>query len=188
MALQVQEITANYTGMITEADYQEYLRYDGTDQATVLPLMVESAIRQAESYCGASFGLKTYKIQKTDFNIACDIYLPFAPILSVSSVSIISQDGTVTPLVLGADYRVGGLDRKYITLLSNSVDINSVLEVEYSAGTASPPNVNPQVKEGILTILSENFENRMEGLDGGNISKMPRNSVVKLAPFRNKIY
>ena len=174
--------------MITEADYQEYLRYDGTDQATVLPLMVESAIRQAESYCGASFGLKTYKIQKTDFNIACDIYLPFAPILSVSSVSIISQDGTVTPLVLGADYRVGGLDRKYITLLYNSVGINSILEVEYSAGTASPPNVNSQVKECILTILSENFENRMEGLDGGNISKMPRNSVVKLAPFRNKIY
>ena len=152
MALQVQELTANYTGMITEADYQEYLRYDGTDQATVLPLMVESAIRQAESYCGASFGLKTYKIQKTDYNIACDIYLPFAPILSVSGVNVISEDGTTTALVLGTDYRVGGLNRKYITLLFNSglVSLNSILEVEYAAGTASPPNINPQIKEGIL--------------------------------------
>ncbi len=188
MALQVQELTADYTGMITEADYQQFLRYDGTDQATILPLMVESAIRQAESYCQASFGLKTYKMQKSDYNIGCDVYLPFAPILSVTGVNIISQDGTSTPLVLGTDYRVGGLNRKYISILSNSVGVNSILEVEYSSGTATPANVNSQIKEGILTILSENFENRMEGLDGGSISKMPRNSIVKLAPFRNKIY
>ena len=188
MALQVQEVTADYTGMINEADYQEYLRYDGTDQATILPLMVESAIRQAERYCTASFGLKTYKMQKTDYNISCDIYLPFAPILSVTSASIIAQDGSSTALVVGTDYIVGGLNRKYISLLSGLVSLNSILEVEYSAGTATPANVNPQVKEGILTILSENFESRMEGLEGSSIAKMPRSSVVKLAPFRNNVY
>tara|TARA_R110002020_G_scaffold231553_2_gene442746 strand:+ start:7198 stop:7761 length:564 start_codon:yes stop_codon:yes gene_type:complete len=187
MALQVEELTADYTGMINEADYQEYIRYDGTDQSTILPIMVESAIRQAESYCNASFGLKTYKLQKTDYNIACDIYLPFAPILSVSGVNVISEDGNTTALVLGTDYRVGGLNRKYISLLSGLVSLNSIVEVEYTAGTAIPANINPQIKEGILTILSENFENRMEGLEG-SVSKMLRNSKVKLAPFRNNVY
>lgn len=188
MALQVQELTADYAGMITEADYQEYLRYDGTDQATILPTMVESAIRQAEAYCNASFGLKTYKIQKQDYNISCDIYLPYAPILAVSSVSIISIDGTVTALVDGTDYILGGLNRKYISLISGLFNVNSILEVEYSAGTAIPANINGQIKEGILTILSENFENRMNASEGGNIGKMPLNSKVKLEPFRNNIY
>jgi uncharacterized phiE125 gp8 family phage protein len=188
MSLQVQELTADYTGIITTADYQEYIRYDGTDQAAIMPTLIESAIRQAEAYCNASFGLKTYIIQKQDYNIACDIYLPYAPILSVTGVKIIAQDGTETALDEGLDYVLGGLNRKYISLLGGFIGLNSVLQVEYSAGTATPANINTQIKEGILTILSENFENRMEGLEGGAVGKMPRNSKVKLAPFRNNIY
>lgn len=187
MSIQTQEVTADFTGMIAEADYQEFIRYDGTDQSVILPTLIESAIRQAEGYCNASFGLKTFIYQRQDYISGCPYYLPFAPILAVSAVKVIAQDGTETALSEGLDYVLGGLGRKYVTLLSaNYSSSYSVLQIEYSAGTAIPANVNLQVKEGILTILSENFENRMDGIEG-SIGKMPRNSIVKLAPFRNNI-
>lgn len=190
MSIQVEELTADYTGMILEADYQEYIRFDGTDQNTIMPMLIESAIRQAEAYCNASFGAKTYEYQRQVFTSGCAYYLPYAPIRTVSDVKIIAANGTTTALSEGVDYIIGGLKRKYITLLNVSVSsINSVLSVEYSSGNADPANVNLQVKEGILKILSENFENRMEGIEGGRIgiSKTPRNSKVILAPFRNII-
>ena len=172
MSIQTEELTADYTGMITEADYQEYLRFDGTDQATVMPMLVESAIRQAEAYCNASFGNKSYEYQRQVYTSGCNYYLPYAPIRTVTAVKVIATDGTTTTLTNGIDYVIGGLKRKYINLLQTGAgSLNSVLSVEYSSGNVDPSDVNLQVKEGILTILSENFENRMEGLEGGSIWK-----------------
>jgi uncharacterized phiE125 gp8 family phage protein len=183
MSLQVEEITADYTNMIVEADYQEYIRYDGTDQAALMPILIESAIRQAEAYCNATFGLKTYEALFSNVISGCNIYLPFAPILSVESVSVVDLEGAETLLVLNTGYYIQGLSRKYL-ILTGITSYSSIL-VKYTSGIATPANVNKTVKEGILTILSENFENREDGIIGEGVSKLPRNSKVKLAPFRN---
>ena len=187
MAIQVEELSADYTGMIDVADYQEFLRYDGTDQATILPTLIEGAIRTAEDYCNATFGLKTFKMQKQNFEQNCNIYLSFAPILSVQSVKIIAQDGTETLLISGDDYVLSGLNRKYITLLNSPYSINSVLEIAYTSGIATPANVNAKIKTAILGILSEMFENRMQGIDAP-YNKLPLNSKVLLGPYRNNIF
>jgi len=187
MALQVQEVSADYTGMISEADYQEFLRYDGTDQAAILPTLVEGAIRVAEDYCNATFGLKTFVMQKQTFERNCNIYLPFAPIISVQSVKLIAQDGTETVLADGEGYVLGGLDRKYIVLLTSTYNETSILQVEYTAGTQNPANVNAKVKTAILAILSEIFENRMQGIDAP-YNKLPLNSKALLGPYRNNIF
>ena len=191
MAIQVEEISADYTGMIVEADYQEYIRYDGTDQATIMPTLVESAIRQAEAYCNATFGDKQYIYQRSEFEPNCAYYLPYAPIRTVDSVKVQNQDGSYTSLTEGTDYVVRGITRKYIILTYNvqiTGSIPQILEIEYKAGNATPANVNLQVKEAILQIMSENFENRMEGVVGESVAMLPRTSCVKLAPFRNNVY
>lgn len=186
MSIQVEEVSADYTGMIVEADYQEYIRFDGTDQATIMPTLVESAIRQAEAYCNASFGSKSYVYQNADVDLGCDYYLPFAPVRQVTAVKHIATDGTETVLTEGTNYVVGGLSRKYISFLS--APSTGAINVEYTTGNLDPANVNKQVKEGILQILSENFENRAEAVIGEGVAMFPRSSRVKLASFRNNVY
>lgn len=186
MAIQTEELTADFTGIINEADYQEYIRYEGTDQATILPVLVESAIRQAEAFCSRSFGNKTFKYLNDRICYSIKYYLPFAPIRDVTSVNSVAKDGTETLLVENTDYYIGGLGRKYIVF--NSANYGVSYSVEYSAGLLDPSTIHPNAKEGILKILSEDFENRMDGLSGESISKMSRNSSVLLAPFKNKYF
>lgn len=180
MSIQVDELTADYTGLISDAEREEYQRYNGTDQVNILPVLIESAIRQAEGYCNASFGNKTFDCLIEA--IGGRMYpLPFAPILAVSAVVRVDADGTETAITLNSGYTVLGLSRKYLIFSGTGM-----YKVSYSAGNAIPANVNPQVKNGILTILSECFENR-EDATSDPVVALSRNSRVKLAPFRNKI-
>jgi len=180
MSIQVQELTADYTGLITDAERQEFQRYEGTDQDVILPVLIESAIRQAEGYCNATFGTKTFDCL-IDAVAGRRYPLPYAPILAVSAVVSLDIEETETAEVLNTGYYLGGLARKYISFSGNGL-----YKVSYSAGIAVPANVNVQVKNGILVILSECFEEREEATSEP-VVKLSRNSKVILAPFRNKI-
>jgi len=180
MAVQVEEVSADYTNFLSDAQIEQYLRFDGADQSAVLPLLTESAIRQAEAYCNATFGNKTIIALFSDACYGKTYYLPFAPIRSISEVASVDVDGVETVITTG--FKTGGLTRKFIEF-----DSDGVYKITYTAGVADPSTQNSAVKEAVLTILSENFENRTEVLAGESITDMPRNSKVKLAPFRNNI-
>ena len=185
MAVQVEEQTADYTGMITETDYQEYLRFDGTDQDAILPTLVNSAIRQAEAYCNATFGLKTYEALFEMDDCKHTLYLPFAPILSVESAAYVALDGTETNLTLNTDYYIRGLSKKY--LIINKPYYSGSILVKYTAGNAVPANVNPLVKREMLKILDESFEIRGNSIIAASVALVPQSSKVGLALFRNNV-
>ena len=191
MALEVVENSADYTGMITEAEYQEYLRFDGSDQSEVINTFIESAIREAEAYCNASFGNKSFTVHYNQVTTGKALYLPFAPILNVTSVKRIKSDGTETELVLNSDYYLQGLKRKYITIVSQTESTNTYTTpsylVSYSAGNITPSNTNAKIKEAILQIMSDNFENRDDIMVGSSVVKLGRTSMSKLAPYRNNV-
>lgn len=192
MALQVQENTADYTGMITAQEYEQYIRFDGTDQDLVMPILVESSIRAAEDYCNATFGLKTFTALFDNVLSGCNLYLPFAPIISVESVKRVSEDGIETSLVLGTDYYVKGLTRKYLVIISTGTITNGAYtlpsyKIDYTAGNATPANVNVKVKDAILGIMEESFENRGQSIVGESVNIIPQNSKVKLGPYRNSV-
>lgn len=183
MTLKVNEKSADYTGMISGEDYQEYIRYDGDDQSTILPLLIETSIRAAESYCNASFGTKTYEVYFNDVVGGCGYELPFGNIRSVTEVAELTDvDGDVpSETVITSGFKLSA-DSEYIIFNSPGS-----YKVSYSSGLADPSTINKHIKHGILLILSENFENREEVVLGQSVAKLPRNSKVILAPFRNKI-
>lgn len=182
MSVQVEEVSADYTDFLSAAEIEEYIRDDDDAQTNILPLLIESAIRQAEGYCNATFGSKEMVCLFTNVKACNSYYLPFAPIRSINAVYTVADDGTETAITSG--FTVHGLTRKYIQFTSYGT-----YKIEYSAGAALPlTNINPAIKEGVLTILSENFENRTEVLAGESLAKMPRNSMVKLGPFRNNVF
>ena len=180
MAVQVQEVSADYTDMISEAEYQEFLRYDGSDQDNVLPIMLESAIRQAEQYCNASFGNKEYIALFDNAEGGRRYYLPFGKIRAVNTVYSIDSDNVATEITTG--FTVYGLDRKYIVFISAGM-----YRVEYTAGNATPSDVDKAVKAAILQILSESWERRDEVLVGESLAMIPRPAATKLSPYRLNI-
>lgn len=178
--VQVQELTADYTGILSDNQIEQFLRYDGTDQSDILPLLIESASRQAEDYCNATFGNKTFSALFSEASCDKGYYLPFSPIREVTEVTLIASDGSESVITSG--FNVFGLTQKWIEFSSDGM-----YKVTYSAGTATPANQKATIKEAILTILSENFENRTEVLIGASVTPLPRNSKILLAPFRNNI-
>lgn len=181
MSVQIEVLTEDYTGIISEAEYQEYLRFDGTDQDNVLPLMVTSAINMAEHHCNATIGNKTFKYQNDKVCQGLKYWLPYPKVNAITSVTL---NGNA--LTEDTHYTVGGLKNKYI-IFNTGGEINGreLFEVEYSAGYTNALDVPKGIKEAVLGILSENFENRQDGVMGSNVSIMPRNSIVMLAPYKN---
>ncbi len=180
MGLEVQEIAADYTDLITADQYQEYLRYDGTDQSNILPVMLESAIRTAEMYCNASFGDKTYTVFKDNIESGKKFRLPFPSIREVTEVVSVDSDGTETVITTG--FATLGLDKKYMIF-----DTSGMYMITYTAGNETPSNTPSQVKEAICQILSENWERRDDIVTGTIVAVVGRNSAVKLAPYRVNI-
>jgi hypothetical protein len=183
MTIQVTESAADYTGLIAEADYQEFIRYNGTDQSTIMPQLVESAIRQAEAYCNTTFGNKTFVVYFENAESGCVYSLPHGPIQDVTEVAKLTKSDGAVP---DEDAITTGF---YLGPNKDSISFNifGSYKVTYTAGIATPANVNKQVKEAILHILSENFDNRDEVVLGESVAKLPRNSKVLLAPFRKRI-
>jgi len=154
--MRVIEVTADYTNLIASTDYQEFLRYDGSDQSNIVPGLVESAIRQAEAYCNATFGDKTYEVYFDDVCAGKWYRLPYGPIQSVDAVSeLTAVDGDVpTASAITTGFNISPTKDEIKFHLTGDY------KVEYTAGIATPANVNEQVKEAILKILSENFDDR----------------------------
>ena len=79
--IQIQEQSADYTNLITDALFQEWLRFDGSDQNEVKTMLIESAIRMAEQYCNATFGNKTYKALYSNVCHGKKYFPPFGKII-----------------------------------------------------------------------------------------------------------
>lgn len=179
--LQVKELSADYTNLITQADYQQFMRDDDTTQANVIAIMVESAIRQAEAICNASFGTKTYTMYRDTIKGGKKIYLPFAPVRSINEVAKVDpKTGAETVITTG--FATFGLDRKYMVF-----NVDGIYKVTYATGYATPASADPRVKEAILQILSENWERRDQILVGTIRTIVPQHAAIKLGPFRNNI-
>lgn len=179
--LQVKELSADYTNLITQDDYQQFMRDDDTTQSNVIAIMVESAIRQAEAICNASFGTKTYAVYKDGVKGGEKLYLPFAPVRSITEVAKVNQN-TGAETVITTGFATFGMDRKWMVF-----DADGIYKITYATGYATPANVDKRVKEAILQILSENWERRDQILVGTIRTIVPQNAAIKLGPFRNNI-
>lgn len=165
--LTVQIQSSTYTGLISEDEYRQHLRYEGTDQAAILPVYLEAAIRQAEDFCNASFGAHTIAATFTEAVSGKRYELPFGQVTNVTSVTN-TEGAAVTTYELSHD-------KSFITFTEDGNYI-----VTYTAGGT----INNEVKVACLMIMSELFENRE---NSGNAGTMPMNSRTLLSRHRRKI-
>ena len=189
MRVQVEKVSADYTGLVDLPTLKEFIRFDGTDQDTVLPVLVEQGIKLAEDWCNRSFGNKRYIAQFLGITPTdCSMRIPFGPIRDVISVKRIAADGTVTNLVENTDYYIIGLTSKRLIVTNFNYSVASpqyTYEIEYNAGPLDPSTTDAAVKGAIFKIISDSFENRENSITM-TINNLPQDAMVSLANYRLK--
>lgn len=95
------------------------------------------------------------------------IYLPFPPLISVTSLKYVAIDGTLTTLVANTDYQVEtttGAEARIIPAYNASWPATRLqmeaVQVIYTAGYGAASDVPQPIKQAMLLLIAAWFKNR----------------------------
>ena len=153
--------------LITTQNVKDYVRIDTSEDDTLIGQMIVQARIWCENYISRDIVAKnrTYYLDKT--NGIFD--LPFAPVASISSLSI---DGT------SADYTVLGLDNETIELDGGAAEKVSVTYVTSGLD-------NGLIKQAMLQLISTYYDNRADFKTGTIVTEVPTNVKAVLASYKS---
>jgi len=153
--------------LITTQNVKDYVRIDTSADDTLIGQMIVQARIWCENYISRDIVAKnrTYYLDKT--NGIFD--LPFAPVASISSLSI---DGT------SADYTILGLDNETIELDGGAAEKVSVTYVTTGLD-------NGLIKQAMLQLISTYYDNRADFKTGTIVSEVPTNVKAVLASYKS---
>lgn len=92
--------TAPLAEPITRSEAKLHLRVDGTDDDSLIDSQIIGGREWTENYCRRSWVQRTLELRLDCF--PAEIRLPRGPVSSVSSVSYLAQDGSLTVLAASA--------------------------------------------------------------------------------------
>jgi uncharacterized phiE125 gp8 family phage protein len=147
--------------VVTLDDIKSHLRITFTDDDTYLPILGAGCQARIERHCGISFSERTVTLQVTDIN--GDIFLPYGPIISVTSVT--DSDGNV--LVANTDYVLQGVEMKFINKTNQAILFNGKLTIVYQGGFDDVP---PDLQMALLNEIAYRYENRGDQIDVAALS------------------
>lgn len=152
--------------IISTQDVKDYVRIDTSADDSIIALMIEQARIWCENYISRDIVAKnrTYYVDST--NGVFDI--PFAPISSISSVTVQGES---------AEYTVLGLDNETIELDGGSAE---QVKVTYATTGLS----DGLLKQAILQLVSTYYDNRSEFVSG-SITEIPTNVKSILSSYKS---
>lgn len=155
---------------VTLDDVKKQLRvYDFTDDDDFLTtVLIPSARDYVEKYCNTRFATQTVEMKCDSFDDLAE--LSEAPVQSVTSISYIASDGTVTMLPdtvyeLRADGLVASVNLQYAQQWP-VIQVGSRITVTAVVGYDVAP---PTVGQAMLILITTDYDNRQNTLlnDGG---------------------
>jgi len=155
--------------IVTATDVKDFARIDTTDDDTIIGRMITQARIWCENYIGKDIVAKnrTYYTPFVDVRIN----LPFAPVASISTVTV---DGST------ATYTARGLDNEIIEL--DSLPSKEVKITYVTAGLD-----DSLLKQAVLQLTSTYYDNRADFsvMQGVNFVEVPSNVKAILASYKN---
>lgn len=155
---------------VTLAEFKEFARLDGDYEDTYLALLLEAVSDAAALYLNRSLITRTMVLSIDSWPTDRTwIELPEGPVISVTAVRILDEDGSVVETYSSDNYYLRLEGRKnYLHLrLTASTLMNSDreyggIEIEYLAGYGtSPSNVPAGIRHGILAWAAICYETRV---------------------------
>lgn len=152
--------------IITVQDVKDYVRIDTSADDAIIGRMIEQARVWCENYISRDIVAKTrtYYVDKT--NGMFD--LPFAPVASISSVTI---EG------LAAEYTILGLDNETIELDGGAAEN---VKVTYSTEGLT----DGLLKQALLQLVSTYYDNRGDFVMG-SVNEIPTNVKSILSSYKS---
>jgi len=181
--MNIKTITAPTAEPITLAEAKLHLKVDIDDDDDLIEGLITSARQYAESVTRRAIASATYELVLDDFPGFSDeeIVLPRPPLESVSSIKYTDYEGTETewdssnyvvyedePAVIIPAYTEYYPD--FTPYPKGAVKIRYV--AGYKSGATDPNLILPQpIKQAMLLIITDMYENRGQLLDRGHIPK-----------------
>jgi uncharacterized phiE125 gp8 family phage protein len=192
MNIQVRIKTDLTTEPVTRAEAKNFCRVTGTQDDTLIDLLITAARKALEKYTGCSFGEKTIYatwVERPEDNI---LEMPYGPIISVDKVYLIDEEGTEEEQTLNSDYYVTGDQDASISIAqmwSSGVKVNSAVRVEYTAGYGDT-NTEPlpdELKLAIMKQVATDYSFR-ENMTDISVSILNNESKKLAAPYRKVLW
>lgn len=190
--------TVNYVTLVTGPaalavsldDVKTHLRLSGSSEDAYLTRLVEAAVEAVERYTKRDLITKTYKqLQDTFFRIN---QIRKSPNVSVTSVKYYGQDNIQQTLSSALYYALNYSQYLGIFPVTDgnwpSTYIRpQAVEINFTAGYGtSSSSVPASIKQAILMLVANMYENRGDCNECGPDTLISTNSAVKglLSPFR----
>lgn len=178
---------------ITRTEAKVHLRVDHTDEDTLIDILIQAARETVEQRTNRSLITQSRTIKLDYFPSNYTIYLPYGPLISVTSVKYYDENEAQQTLS-STLYWVDSSSNIPRIIIKDSwpstYDMPNAVEVIYSAGYgAASTNVPKAIKQAMYLIIGHLYENREQV---GDIRyELPFGCDVLLSPYvleQNVIY
>ena len=186
--MSISVITAATSEPLTTAEVKNFLRVDSSDEDTLIGVLITAARTMAEQYTRRI--LMTTTIEEffdgfPDYRNPKDkdiLYLSRGPIQSITSVKYVDSLGT-EQTVSSDNYRTDLVSEPARIVSENgwsaTKDTVNAVVVRYVVGYSSASDVPAALRQGMLLVISEMYENRMD-----TVKRLPTASEYLWNPYR----
>ncbi len=191
--------TPSTAQVVTTSEAKTHLRVSHTDDDSYIEALCFAAQETVEKYCNIIL-MDTAIIQRCDtWKDVNELY--FSPIENSGEGSITYikyKDDTTGALTVWPDtnyifdkyscpMRIGIADDGDATLPSLLSEINAI-EISYSVGYSSVGDIPKAIKQAILILVGQWYENRQEAVVGRSVGIIPMTATYLLDKFKIRTF
>lgn len=183
MPIHTRVITAPQYEPVTLAEARAWCRVDDdiTDQDSVIMLLIGAMREYAENLTGRAFAPRTLETRFDSFPDSGILELPFAPLLSVESVSYIDSGGSLVELAgsptgfeTDTHSEPGNLFPLFGSSWPSTAEQPGAVRVRYTAGYSSFSAIPRSLKLWMQARIATLYENREQIIVGSIVADLPR--------------
>jgi uncharacterized phiE125 gp8 family phage protein len=188
----LKQTTAPAAAPISVAEAKAHMRVDVSDDDTLIGSLIETAVAQLDGYDGTLGGramvTQSWTIS-TRYALENRIYLPVAPVQSVTSISYYdgndaNQTATVSDYYLHNFEDVAWLYPKSGKSWPSVYDRPDAFRVEFVTGYGAASAVPDDIKTALLLMVAHWYANREPVLTGTISSELPFGIDHIIAKYR----
>ena len=173
---------------VTLADAKAHLRVDGTDEDALIASLTTAARLTLEAETRRAFISQAWTLVLDSWPIG-DVRLPLAPIQALTGVTLVDEDGAVSPVPAALYYVVfedtARLVRRRDAVWPMPARYAGGIEIAFTAGYgAAASDVPEALRRAVLLLVAHWFENREPVAFGGAASRIPASVDTLVAPYR----
>jgi uncharacterized phiE125 gp8 family phage protein len=137
------------------SEAKDFLRVEGTADDTFIGELITVAREAAEVYLRASLITQSWMLVYDDY-APSKTPLPFGPVQSITSVTLVARDETTTLLDSSSYYLTAG--NRHV--MFDATPVSHQVEIVYVAGFGAASDVPSPIKQGMLHHIATMYDDR----------------------------